>query len=76
VSSPKAIHGPVPFHRKQRRTDEFVWGYVKSNGLRQKPLRKNEALKERVTDDLTSLKGNRKLVRSFFGAKSVAYARD
>jgi hypothetical protein len=42
-------------------------------GLSKKPLRKNESLKERVAGDLAVIKGNRQLVRSFFGAESVAY---
>jgi hypothetical protein len=29
-----------------------------------------------VEEDLAHLKGNPKLIRSFFGAESVAYARD
>jgi len=56
--------------------DEFVWGHAKSNGVSKKPLRKNESLKERVETDLEAIKQNKKLVRSFFCANSVAYARD
>ncbi|MHB1307073.1 MAG: transposase, partial [Limisphaerales bacterium] len=66
----------LPPYAPDLNPDEFVWGYVKTNGLRKKPLRKNESLKERVAKDLHAIKGNRTLVRSFFGAKSVAYATD
>ena len=66
----------LPPYAPDLNPDEFVWGYMKTNGVSKKPLRKNESLKERVQSDLNTLKGNRKLVRSFFGAKSVAYAGD
>ena len=56
--------------------DEFVWQYPKTNGVAKKPLRKGESLRERVTQDLAAVQTNRKLVRSFFGANSVAYAKD
>ena len=49
---------------------------MKTNGLSKKPLRKNESLRERVEGDLATLKADRQLVKSFFGAKSVAYAND
>lgn len=66
----------LPPYAPDLNPDEFVWGYMKTNGLSKKPLRKNESLKERVQHDLNTIKGNRKLVRSFFGARSVAYAND
>ena len=66
----------LPPYAPDLNPDEFVWGYMKTNGVSKKPLRKNESLKKRVQSDLAALKGNRKLVRSFFGAESVAYASD
>jgi len=66
----------LPPYAPDLNPDEFVWGYMKTNGLSKKPLRKNESLKERVENDLNTLKRNRTLVRSFFGAKSVVYASD
>jgi transposase len=66
----------LPPYAPDLNPDEFVWSYMKTNGLSKKPLRKNESLKERVHGDLAVIKGNRKLVRSFFGADSVAYASD
>ena len=66
----------LPPYAPDLNPDEFVWSYMKTNGLSKKPLRKNESLKERVEDDLAAIKGNRHLVKSFFGAKSVAYTKD
>ena len=56
--------------------DEFVWHYVKQNGLRKRPLRKNESLRERIENDLANVKKNRSLLKSLFRGKSVAYAAD
>ena len=66
----------LPPYAPDLNPDEFVWAHMKTNGLSKKPLRKNESLKERVEGDLAAIKGNRQLVRSFFGAKSVAYTTD
>lgn len=54
--------------------DEFVWNYMKGNGVSKKPLKKNESLRERVEQDLTTIHQTRALVASFFLAESVAYA--
>jgi len=56
--------------------DELVWSQMKKNGVSKKPLKKNESLRDRVEEDLINLHGNRKLVRSFFCAESVRYAKD
>ena len=56
--------------------DEFVWQHTKTNGVARQPLRKGESLRQRVTQDLAKVKASRKLVRSFFGASRVAYAKD
>jgi transposase len=66
----------LPPYAPDLNPDEFVWGHAKTNGVSKKPLRKNESLKERVESDLEAIKQNKKLVRSFFCADSVAYARD
>jgi transposase len=66
----------LPPYAPDLNPDEFVWGYMKTNGLSKKPLRKNESLKDRVQSDVNTLKADRKLVRSFFRAQSVAYASD
>jgi len=39
-------------------------------------LKQNESLQKRVEQDLLAIKKDRKLVRSFFCAESVAYAKD
>lgn len=67
---------PLPPYAPDLNPDEFVWSHMKTNGVSKKPLKKNESLKDRVEKDLNSIKANRKLVRSFFGAKTVAYAKD
>ena len=66
----------LPPYAPDLNPDEFVWTYMKTNGVSKKPLRKNESLKERVASDLATIKGNRTLVKSFFGATSVAYTND
>jgi transposase len=66
----------LPPYAPDLNPDEFVWGYAKTNGVSKKPLRQNESLKERVTSDLEAIKRDRTLVKSFFCAKSVVYARD
>jgi transposase len=64
----------LPPYAPDLNPDEFVWSHLKTNGTSKKPLRKNESLKERVNDDLSKIKNDRRLVRSFFGAESVSYA--
>jgi transposase len=64
----------LPPYAPDLNPDEFVWSYAKGNGVSKKPLRQNESLKERVVTD--AIRQNKPLVRSFFRAASVAYARD
>ena len=66
----------LPPYAPDLNPDEFVWSYMKNNGVSKKPLKKNESLRERVEEDLNTIKNDRKLVRSFFCAQSVAYAKD
>ena len=66
----------IPPYAPDLNPDEFVWQYSKTNGVSKKPLKKNESLKNRVTEDLAEIKSNRRLIRSFFKAPSVAYAKD
>ena len=66
----------LPPYAPDLNPDEFVWSYAKRNGVSKKPLCQNESLKERVEADLHSIKHNKQLVKSFFCAKSVVYARD
>ncbi len=64
----------LPPYAPDLNPDEFVWSHLKTNGTSKKPLRKNESLKQRVTDDLSNIKKDNKLIRSFFQAPSVSYA--
>jgi len=66
----------LPPYAPDLNPDEFVWQYAKTNGAAKRPLRKNEALRERVQDDLAAIKARPSLVRSFFRAESVVYATD
>lgn len=66
----------LPPYAPDLNPDEFVWQHVKTNGVSKKPLKKNESLRERVADDLAALKKNKQLLRSFFMAESVVYAKD
>jgi len=66
----------LPPYAPDLNPDEFVWQYAKTNGVAKKPLKKNESLKERVKADLAEIKAQPRLVRSFFGAPSVVYAKD
>jgi transposase len=67
---------PLPAYSPDLNPDEFVWSHMKTNGVSKKPLRQNESLKRRVEQDLNRIKGNKELVRSFFGAETVVYAKD
>ncbi len=76
-----SLAGRLEFHRlptyaPDLNPDEFVWSHMKTNGVSKKPLKQNESLRQRVEEDLVKIQDNRPLVRSFFGAKSVAYAAD
>jgi transposase len=66
----------LPPYAPDLNPDEFVWSYAKKEGLSKKPLKKNEQLKDRVEMDMANIKKNKRLVRSFFKAKSVVYAKD
>ncbi len=66
----------LPPYAPDLNPDEFVWQHAKTNGAAKKPLRQNESLKARVTQDLANIKANKPLVRSFFMGKSVVYATD
>ncbi len=69
------IH-PLPPYCPDLNPDEFVWSHMKNNGVSKKPLKQNESLRKRVEEDLRNLHGNPELVRSFFCAASVLYAKD
>jgi transposase len=67
---------PLPTYAPDLNPDEFVWSHMKKNGVSKKPLKKNESMRARVEADIVSIQGNPELVRSFFCADSVRYARD
>ena len=67
---------PLPAYSPDLNPDEFVWGHMKKNGVSKKPLKKNESLSDRIDEDLAQIKANPQLVRSFFCAESVVYAKD
>jgi transposase len=64
----------LPPYAPDLNPDEFVWHHLKSNGTSKRPLRANESLKERVQTDLSAIKKDKTLLKSFFNAESVAYA--
>jgi len=66
----------LPSYAPDLNPDEYVWSYMKKNGVSKKPLKKNEALRKRVEEDLLRIKADRSLVRSFFCSEHVAYATD
>lgn len=66
----------LPPYAPDLNPDEFVWSHMKTNGVSKKPLKKNESMRKRVEQDIANIQGNPELVRSFFSAASVAYAKD
>lgn len=66
----------LPPYAPDLNPDEFVWSYMKSNGVSKKPLKQNESLQQRINEDLAAIYQDRALVRSFFCADSVVYAKD
>jgi transposase len=66
----------LPPYAPDLNPDEFVWSHMKNNGVSKKPLKTNESLQCRVDQDLNQIRENPKLVKSFFQATSVVYAKD
>jgi transposase len=66
----------LPGYAPELNPDELVWSHVKRTGVARAPLRKGETLSDKVEAQLAKIKRMPKLVRSFFKAPSVAYARD
>ena len=63
----------LPGYAPELNPDEFVWNHVRQIGVSKNPLKRNESLQKRITQDLSRIQSNKSLVRSFFYAKSVAY---
>lgn len=66
----------LPGYAPELNPDEFVWNYLKREGVAKKPLRQGESLRSRMEADLAAIQARPDLVRSFFHAESVAYTRD
>ena len=64
----------LPGYAPELNPDEFVWNHLKRQGVGKKPLRQGESLRVRVHAELEKLKRAPQLVRSFFCARSAAYA--
>jgi transposase len=66
----------LPGYAPDLNPDEFVWNHLRQQGTSKTPLRHNESLRARVEQDLSAIQNDRRLVRSFFHAPTVAYAAD
>jgi transposase len=66
----------LPGYAPELNPDELVWSYVKRTGTAKNPLASGESLQDRIETDLLAVQANRKLVRAFFRAPSVAYITD
>ena len=64
----------LPPYAPDRNPDEYVFHYLKKNGVTKKPLKKGESLKNRTMADLEQIKKDKKLVKSFFEAELVTFA--
>lgn len=77
----QSTHGRLELHflppyAPDLNPDEFVWSYMKTQGVAKKPLKQNESLRSRIETDLVAIHCDKRLVRSFFRAESVLYAKD
>lgn len=66
----------LPAYSPDLNPDEFVWSYMKNNGVSKIPLKRNESLRKRIESDLIAIHQDQELVRTFFKAESVVYASD
>jgi len=66
----------LPGYAPDLNPDELVWSHVKRTGTARRPLQKGEKLRERIDSELSTVRDDPNLVRSFFHAPSVAYIRD
>ncbi|MBV6425147.1 MAG: IS630 family transposase ISCARN31 [Steroidobacteraceae bacterium] len=66
----------LPGYAPDLNPDELVWSHVKRTGAARRPLHKGEQLRDRIDAQLAAVRDDRKLLRSFFLAPSVAYIRD
>ena len=66
----------LPGHAPDLNPDALVWSHVKRTGVARNPLRAGEQRSIQVDRQLRDMQKNRRLVRSFFQAPSVAYVSD
>lgn len=66
----------LPGYAPDLNPDELVWSHVKRTGVARRPLQKGEKLEEKIAGQLSDIQNDPDLVRSFFGAPSVAYIGD
>src|SRR5450755_2726481 len=66
----------LPGYAPDLNPDELVWSHIKRTGTARRPLQAGERLDKRIDAQLAAVQRNPKLVRSFFGAPSVAYITD
>lgn len=66
----------LPGYAPDLNPDELVWSHVKRTGVARRPLRKGEKLEQKIVEQLFDIQNDPELVRSFFGAPSVAYIHD
>ena len=66
----------LPGYAPDLNPDELVWSHVKRTGVARNPLRQGEKLSEKIDAQLADIASKPQLVRSFFGAPSVAYITD
>jgi transposase len=64
----------LPPYAPEHNPDEYVFHYMKKEGVTKKPLKQGESLKIRVLTDLEAIKNNKILLKSFFNAPCVTFA--
>ena len=74
----ETLHGKLelfflPGYAPDLNPDEFVWNHLRQKGVSKNPLKQNESLQKRVEHDLSQIKSDKSLIRSFFYAPSVEY---
>ncbi|MCC6173194.1 MAG: transposase [Gammaproteobacteria bacterium] len=66
----------LPGYAPDLNPDELFWSHAKRTGTAYRPLQKGEQLCDRADTQLAAVRDDRKLVRSFFDAPSVAHILD
>ena len=66
----------LPGYAPELNPDEQVWSHMKRTGVARSPLRRGEALRDKIEAQLAAIKRMPQLVRSFFQVPGVAYITD